>query len=406
MGKRARGGAGSKFQAAGLAVLAWSLHAACVTTLEPTQPLRAPDSPPSPAPFSPDMNGPGSPVTRDNWTLIGSARDASVDWAPDARHLLVMLRSTNEPLDRQQVLLATSAGAVVRSYQADAGFWLDEMRFVLFAYPRLPSGETRVPEADEGAIGSLSSEDLVPVEIPAESVSNEDGLVAFSLGSPCARQQFQVWSSSSLSEPREGAAEGWSPDGRLLVVWHYIANCGPESVGWLEVIDWTTGKSLLADPDIRTGIGGALLDRAGRRLVFVDRINKVADLQTGEVVTIDFEDFSRFRAWDGSGHLVLTNLDGDAAAFSSEGRVVERWPAVGDGVTSAIDGSVIGFWFTDTPRPSNDVTLLREASVSVLAMPEDNCPTVDLSPDGMGIAVVCLSGHSQFVYIAPVSAVP
>ena len=190
------------------------------------------------------------------------------------------------------------------------------------------------------------------------------------------------------------------------MVWHYIANCGPESVGWLEVIDWTTGKSLLADPDIRTGIGGALLDRAGRRLVFVDRINKVADLQTGEVVTIDFEDFSRFRAWDGSGHLVLTNLDGDAAAFSSEGRVVERWPAVGDGVTSAIDGSVIGFWFTDTPRPSNDVTLLREASVSVLAMPEDNCPTVDLSPDGMGIAVVCLSGHSQFVYIAPVSAVP
>jgi len=55
-----------------------------------------------------------------SWSLVGRAPLASVRWAPDGRHLLLVTQETNESIDKQRVTLMTSESHVsLQSYESD-----------------------------------------------------------------------------------------------------------------------------------------------------------------------------------------------------------------------------------------------------------------------------------------------
>lgn len=369
-------------------------------------PTAAPTRTPSPPP---------TPLTADPWIELAATRDGyGSQWAPDSRHLLLRRPRVNGHPNTQFVDLFDRDGTLVRTYQAvDEGVWLDGERFVLTAWERYQPrpGDPWVIDYEAGGqtpgtsfLGSVSSEDLVPLELNlGAAVSNGHGALAIYACNDCFdgdgwSPTYRIWTpDDGLTEPRPGLPEEWSPDGTLLRLEHPLGD-GPARESWYQIIRWPGGETYYADPDVRN----LLIDPSWTRAaVFSDGTTRIIDLATGEQTSAGVVGYpSGYAAWDGDGRLYRTDYERlSATVYDTAGNEVGNWPDVGNGIAVSADGSTLAFYDVDAGDPAVTIAILRGDVVRRVTTPGGMNSRPLLSPDGRSVFALCYTRQGWKAFI-------
>jgi len=320
------------------------------------------------------------------WTVVAQGSDAGAEWSPDGKWLLTW---DSNGATGAELHVSRADGEVARTISSvDAGFlnpraiglWLDATSFL---YER--GGTAYVGMVDTGTDHQVSAGPF-----PAGAVSNYRGALAFpsdaGLGSA---SRFETWTSGSgTSQARPGIPVGWSHDGSMLAIWHWLSGTGPGSSGWLEIVSWPSfqtrasihlslglPQALFDASDAHVYVGGYVLDIAANSVTRLPSLGEVGD-----------------PAWGADDDLYFPSLvDGSVAVYSSSGRPGRVIPDLGDSVVGALNGSRLVFWFDGQDRP---LAALAGPDVTSISIPGKVATgaTPQLSADGSRLVVGCYVG--------------
>jgi len=300
-------------------------------------------------------------------------------WSPDGNYDLIVSPSWG---GTSSATLVKTSGEIVRDYKpADHAVWLDDRSFMILRY----KGDYE----NVAVIGSVDDAVVSPADVPnGSALANGHGAVAFtttdSYDGPdcgfCANAHgFSVWQSGSTSNPREGDAVAWSPDGSLLYVLHDVRDLKPgtgapaadDFVGWLEMLSVPRLDSVRKYADSKITDRFVSLDPSGDYVLYetVDDRNgvelaHVLDLATGHEAKFDVP-FSSF-AWNASQKIVVgpdeatseivydrnglpagvDQTHGVATLRDAAGNATGEWADVGAGLDAAADGRLIATYDT------------------------------------------------------------
>jgi hypothetical protein len=233
-------------------------------------------SPPSAVTASAPRATPADTTGSSGYTTVASSHVLESSWAPDSQHFAITARAALPALAQTVQHILDRKGHEVGTVTADVLEWTGPSSFVL---TRLDSsGGT---SQSVGQLGSAVQKSVAVGSVP--------GLSSYPLGcvTSALAGTYTLRVGGVVSKPLAGVPQVCSADGQRVAVLQ-VTSEGASDAGWLQIVDTSTGKSVL---DLRNapfvdqewaGFGPG--DRA---LGFSDgSAIYVADLGSGKVIRV------------------------------------------------------------------------------------------------------------------------
>lgn len=320
------------------------------------------------------------------------------------------------PSDAQRIELFTAEGVLVKSINgADEAVWLDSERLIVSTWLRRQVGAawevvygTNGEPLSESYLTFVAADQVHVIEDElAGAISNGRGFLAAPRCGGCdpgepwhTQRSFVVWrEAEGAAQELPGEEIAWSSAGDQLLVAHPLGD-GPNRKSWPEIIAVPELRSVYRAPDLQEPV---VLDPTWTRAAhWRDNNVNVIDLRTSESRSFETNHVGP-GAWDASGRLVMVDYNSaSAAAYTQDGAIEETFDNVGNSMTSSADGSTLALWYFDQIDGTNPLALIRDDSVTRVALPGPivTMPGPQLSPSGTAVAVTVLSDPRMRMFVA------